>query len=73
MEIIIMGSMGGCQNYGPFVDPCYNTAPNMQDTPKTDHNFDNHPYVVPSLGLLWFSGKGLHLKETTNAIWVYLR
>ena len=21
--------MGGCQNYGPFLDSCYNTAPNM--------------------------------------------
>ena len=21
--------MGGCQNYGPFLDPYYNTAPNI--------------------------------------------
>ena len=21
--------LGGCQNYGPFLDPCYNTAPNI--------------------------------------------
>ena len=21
--------MGGCQNYGPFLDPHYNTAPNI--------------------------------------------
>ena len=21
---------GGCQNYGPFLDPHYNTAPNLQ-------------------------------------------
>ena len=21
--------VGGCQNYGPFLDPHYNTAPNM--------------------------------------------
>ena len=21
--------MGGCQNYGPFLDPCYNTAPHI--------------------------------------------
>ena len=26
--------MGGCQNYGPFLDPCYNTAPNIQGTQK---------------------------------------
>ena len=23
------GYMGGCQNYGPFLDPCYNTAPDI--------------------------------------------
>ena len=32
----------GFQNYGPFLDPYHNTAP---DTPKQDHNFDNHLYV----------------------------
>ena len=26
--------MGGCQNYGPFLDPYYNTAPNIQGTQK---------------------------------------
>ena len=26
--------MGGCQNYGPFLDPHYNTAPNILGTPK---------------------------------------
>ena len=30
--------MGGCQTYGPFLDPYYNTAP------ERDHNFDNHPH-----------------------------
>ena len=25
----IWGHMGGCQNYGPFLDPYYNTAPNI--------------------------------------------
>ena len=29
METTIMGYMGGCQNYGPFLDPHYNTAPNI--------------------------------------------
>ena len=24
--------MGGCQNYGPFLDPYYNTAPDIQGT-----------------------------------------
>ena len=35
--------MGGCQNYGPFLCPYYNTAPFIQGTQKRDHNFDNHP------------------------------
>ena len=26
--------MGGCQNDGPFLDPYYNTAPNIQGTQK---------------------------------------
>ena len=26
--------MGGCQNYGPFLGPYYNTAPNIWGTPK---------------------------------------
>ena len=26
--------MGGCQNYGPFLVPYYNTAPNIQGTQK---------------------------------------
>ena len=26
--------MGGCQNYGPFLDPYYNTAPNIWGTQK---------------------------------------
>ena len=26
--------MGGCQNYGPFLDPYYNTAPNIEGTRK---------------------------------------
>ena len=24
-----IGYMGSCQNYGPFLDPDYNTAPNF--------------------------------------------
>ena len=37
--------VGGCQNYGPFLDPYYTTAHNIQGTQKGDHNFDNHPCV----------------------------
>ena len=33
--------MGGCQNYGPFLGPCDNTAPG---TPKGANNLDNYPY-----------------------------
>ena len=34
--------VGGCQNYGPLLDPYYNTAPPA----KKDHNFDSHPYRI---------------------------
>ena len=39
--------MGGCQNYGPFLGPYYNTGPNTGPSlgdPKRDHNFDNPSY-----------------------------
>ena len=26
--------MGGCQHYGPFLDPYYNAAPNFEGTQK---------------------------------------
>ena len=26
VRFLIWGSRGGCQNYGPFLDPYYNTA-----------------------------------------------
>ena len=26
--------MGSCQNYGPFLGPCYNTAPNIYGAQK---------------------------------------
>ena len=42
--------MGGCQNYGPFLGPYYNTAPNVFGYPKRDHNFDNYPYRFLDLG-----------------------
>ena len=40
---MLCNKLDGCQNYGPFWGPYYNTAPNISDTPKRDHNFDNHP------------------------------
>ena len=27
--------MGGCQNYGPFLDPYYNAAPNIWGQKRT--------------------------------------
>ena len=37
--------MGGCQNYGPFLGPLYNTAPTVYlGYPKGDPNFDNYPH-----------------------------
>ena len=33
-ETTMAGYMGGCQNYGPFLGPHYNTAPNTQGTKK---------------------------------------
>ena len=29
METTILGSMGSCQKYGPFLDPYYNMARNI--------------------------------------------
>ena len=29
-----MAHMGGCQNYGPFLGPYYNTAPTIYGTQK---------------------------------------
>ena len=46
--------MGDCQNYGPFLGPYYNTGPNTGPNlgdPKRDHNFDNPPHRVESLGV----------------------
>ena len=34
LESKSLGHMGGCQNYGPFLDPCDNAAPNIQGTQK---------------------------------------
>ena len=53
-----MGShihMAGCQNYGPFLGPYCNTAPNISGTEKRGPNFHNYPYFrtlgVPYLGV----------------------
>ena len=33
-DIMKFRDVGGCQNYGPFLDPYYSTAPNIQGTEK---------------------------------------
>ena len=48
---------GGCQNYGPFLDPYYDTAPNS-GYPKRDHNFDNQPYRDHDFSLLLAGSHG---------------
>ena len=50
----LLSLMGGCQNYGPFLDPYYNTGPNtgpILGDPKRDHNFDKPPNGCLRLGL----------------------
>ena len=32
--VVYWGYVGGCQDYGPFLDPCFNTAPNIKGTQK---------------------------------------
>ena len=44
--------LGHCQNYGPFLDPYYNTGPNTGPNlgdPKRDHNFDNPQFSLKNL------------------------
>ena len=68
--------VGGCQNYGPFLGPYYNTAPNIFGYPKRDHSFDNHPCVEETyashlpvlvvyglLGHVYPSGLGMQLEK----------
>ena len=38
--------MGGCQNYGPFLDPYYNTAPNIEGTQKGTIKNNRKPYTL---------------------------
>ena len=67
--------MGDCQNYGPFLGPCYstgpNTGPNLGD-PKRDHNFENPPYVFSTWGferLGFRAGWGLSDWSRSLSIW----
>ena len=37
---------GGCQNHGPFLDPYYETAPNIQATEKRTIILTTSPYAI---------------------------
>ena len=50
METTIMGYMGGCQNYGPFLDPYYNKAPNISGTQEGTIILATTHMNVPPLG-----------------------
>ena len=41
----ILGYMGGCQSYGPFLGTLNIRGRIIIGDPKRDHNFDNHPYL----------------------------
>ena len=43
METTIMGYMGGCQNYDPFLGTLDIRCRIIIGTQKGDHNFDSHP------------------------------
>ena len=63
-----VGCMGGCQIYGPFLDPYRKTAPNIQGTPKRDHNFDNHPYGFVACGVFDVGSRvGAHRVQDVGA------
>ena len=44
VEENVLLTHGGCQNYGPFLRPYYNTAPYYLGYPKREPNFDNYPH-----------------------------
>ena len=44
--------VGGCQNYGPFVGTLNNRCHIIIGTQDRDHNFDNHPCVLPCEAML---------------------
>ena len=56
--------MEGCQNYGPFLGPYYNTVPIILGYPKGNPNFDNHPCKAPKLDLLSVAGLWAALPAT---------
>ena len=70
-DIYIYIYMGGCQNYGPFVDPYYNTAPNIQGTQKgTIILTTTHIYTYTEFwDIEGFQGWELLVKGTENARW----
>ena len=51
--------MGGCQNYGPFLDPYYNTAPNIWGTQKRTMILATHLGLGLRVGRLGWRDLGL--------------
>ena len=43
--------MGGCQNYGPFLDPYNNTAPNILGTQKGTMNLTSTHMMIKVWGV----------------------
>ena len=70
--------MGCCQNYGPFLDPYFNTAPNIWGTQKgtiiltTTHikGLYNHIIHVTQLLLSGGSTQGIRRNTTLRYIMV---
>ena len=50
METTMMGYMGGCQNYNPFLDPYHNKAPNISGTQEGTIILTTTHMNVPPLG-----------------------
>ena len=53
--------MGGCQNYGPFLDPEYNAAPNIYGTQKGTITLTTPIWGLELRALEWrsFGGGGV--------------
>ena len=68
----LLGYMGGCQNYGPFLDPYYNTAPNIQGTQKGTIILTSTHMRCGYLGCSQNYGPFMATGDTTAAsIWGY--
>ena len=66
--------MGGCQNYGPFLGPYYNTAPNISGTQKgTIILTTTHMLLMPAHSarqwlIMKLSAEGMILDDNLQAL-----